>query len=691
MPSLRRPNVTSPFSRRATALPAAVALATLCPRAAAQQPLPLVEASIVDLHARMQAGELTAEGLVQRYLARIAAYDRTGANLRAVLAVNPDAIAEARQRDRDARAGVPMGPLFGIPVLLKDNVDALPLPTTAGSVALATSLPPDDAFLADRLRRAGAVVIGKATLTEFANFMAFSMPNGYSSLGGHGANPYDPRRASNGAALADTGGSSSGSGIATAANLTCVAIGTETSGSILSPSSSNGVVGIKPTVGLVSRDGILPISADHDTAGPIARTVADAAAVLSVIAGYDPRDPATAACLVPGNCHPDYTQFLDANALQGARIAVPRGQFWGGLNSEQSRIMTAALTALRNAGAVVVDPVTIPNLNLPGLALSHPPAPGSSTSLIFAFKRDLNRYLASLGPAAPRATLQQIIAFNSANAATALVYGQGILTAADLYDATPNSQDDLRYQADRARDLATARTALDATYNGPDGVRGTSDDFDAILVPANYAAYAPAVAGYPSICVPGGFMARGSLPSLPFGVTFSGRAFSEGRLIALAYAFEQATRHRLPPSSTPALPTDTVPMQAPAVQLVGAGCSGSNGVPAIASVAPPVLGSSAFAVVLSSLRPNAVAFVGVSTGPGSGTIGSCGVHAGLPYAALLTGTSSGVGTAELPLPIPWLPALSGLQIWLQGGVLDAQGGALGVAALSPGLAVTIGG
>ena len=239
----------------------------------------LVEATIAELHAAMQSGLLTAEGLVGRYELRTAAYDQRGPRLNSMITVHPGAMAEARQRDRAARQTGVRGALFGIPVLLKDNVDALPMATTAGSVALASSIPPDDAFIASRLRGAGAVVFGKATLTEFANFMTTGMPAGYSSLGGHGVNPYDPRRNPDGSAMASPGGSSSGSGIATAANLVNVAIGTETSGSILSPASRNGVVGIKPTLGLVSRDGIVPITADQDTAGPLARTVADAATV----------------------------------------------------------------------------------------------------------------------------------------------------------------------------------------------------------------------------------------------------------------------------------------------------------------------------------------------------------------------------------------------------------------------------
>src|SRR5215207_427550 len=265
----------------------------------------LVEAGVPELQLALRSRLITSEQLVQMYLNRIAAYDNAGPMLNSFIHINANALEEARARDLDRHRGLAHGPLFGIPVLLKDNIDTADMPTTAGSVALAGSVPPNDAFITERLRAAGAIILGKATLTEFANFIAIGMPSGYSSLGGYGFNPYDPRPlpGSDGRPVLTPGGSSSGSGIAVAANLVAVAIGTETSGSILSPASSNGVVGIKPTVGLVSRHGILPITADQDTAGPLARTVTDAAILLSEIAGHDPDDAATAPCLIPGNCH----------------------------------------------------------------------------------------------------------------------------------------------------------------------------------------------------------------------------------------------------------------------------------------------------------------------------------------------------------------------------------------------------
>lgn len=528
----------------------------------------LVEATVPDLLKALQTGLITSEQLVEMYLARIAAYDEAGPKLNAFLTVNPNALAEARALDAARHPGIARSPLYGIPVLLKDNVDTADMPTTAGSVALEGSIPPDDAFITQKLRDAGAIILGKATLTEFANFLTNGMPTGYSSLGGYGFNPYDPRPIPPGFPNADgrpvlaTGGSSSGSGIAVAANLVAVAVGTETSGSILSPASGNMAVGIKPTVGLVSRDGIIPITADQDTAGPITRTVTDAAILLGVLAGHDPTDAATDACLTPGNCFSDYTRFLDKNALAGARIAFPPPP------ANRAALMNAAVEVLRAQGAYVE---VIPALaaQIPGCPSTvfppvepWPPA-GCASALFYGFKRDLNAYLASLGPAAPVQSLSDVIAFNIAFGPGALKYGQTLALLSDSIDISPGSADTAQYVDARAQDLARSRGTLDAIYNGADGMRGTADDFDAILFSANSGAGTPAKAGYPSITVPGGFAAPAPLPAapsnpVPSGVTFSGRAFSEPRLIGLAYAFEQATKHRRPPFSTPPLPTDTV-------------------------------------------------------------------------------------------------------------------------------------
>ena len=504
--------------------------------------LNLVEATVEDLQKAIQTGLITITQLTDMYLARVDAYDDAGPGVNAFLHVNASAAADASELDARRHPGIARQPLYGIPVLLKDNIDTADMPTTAGSVALAGSIPPDDAFITQKLRAAGAVIIGKATLTEFANFIALAMPTGYSSLGLFGFNPYDPRPlpGGDGRPVLQTGGSSSGAGIGVNANLAALAIGTETSGSILSPASANGVVGIKPTVGLVSRDGIIPITADQDTAGPITRTVRDAALLLGVIAGFDPNDSATAACLTPGNCFADYTQFLDKKALRGVRIAVPP------FPNNRAAIMNAAIAVLREQGAVVETiPALAPQL---GICVSYPPPAGCSTVLMYGQKRDLNAYLAAT-PGAPRHTLAEIIAFNSTHIPP-MKYGQAIFEAAQQLNTSPGSADTLRYLSDLAEDRARSRTALDAVYA----------QYDAILASANSFAGTPAKAGYPSITVPGGFLPPDNVVVNPFpsGVTFSGPAFSEPRLIALAYAFEQATLHRRPPASTPALPTDVV-------------------------------------------------------------------------------------------------------------------------------------
>jgi len=545
-------------------LPAAAEKDAAGPRSQLQ----LVEATIYEIQHALRTGLVTSEQLVEMYLARIDAYE---ARLNAFLYVNPNASAEARALDAARRRGVPTGPLYGVPVLLKDNIDTEDMPTTAGSIALAGSVPPRDAFITERLREAGAIVLGKATLTEFANFIALGMPTGYSSLGRFGFNPYypfvDPRTTApfnDGRPALQTGGSSSGSGIGVNANLAAVAIGTETSGSILSPASANGVVGIKPTVGLVSRTGILPITADQDTAGPIARTVSDAAALLGVIAGFDAADPATHACLDAGKCFSDYTTFLNKNALKGARIAVPHVPYWNGFSAAQTQQMNDAIAVLRAQGAYVADPYEIPNqadISAFGICVSYPPPITCSTVLMYGQKHDLNAYLQARGTA-PVQTLSDIIAFNATypDPAVALKYGQAIFLAADQLDTAPGTPDTLRYMADRGKDLQLTRTGLDAVFNGPDGAAGTADDFDAILFPQNRGAGAPAKAGYPSIVVPAGFLPPTATIADPFpaGVTFTGRAFSEPRLIGLAYAYEQATRHRVPPAYAPPLPTDLV-------------------------------------------------------------------------------------------------------------------------------------
>jgi amidase len=568
---------------------------------AAQDPPPdrdfrLVEATIADIQRAYRSDLLEPEQLVQMYLARIAAYDQAGPQLNSFMHLSEHAIDDARRLDPDNEHrdhDRVNKPLWGIPIILKDNIDTADMPTTAGSVALGGSIPPDDAFITRKLRDAGAIILGKGTLTEFANFLTNGMPTGYSSQlrfqlvqqggdiakVGYGFNPYDPRTDprtgfDDGRPALATGGSSSGPGIAVAANLATVGIGTETSGSILSPGTQNLLVGIKPTRGLVSRDGIVPITADQDTAGPLARTVTDAAKVLGVIAGFDPQDPATTPCLTRGNCFSDYTRFLNRHALRGARIAVPYFSYWTNgagtpnLTPTQLDVMNNAIDVMRAQGATV-EFFDIPDqaeLNAyPGCGPPPGPPfdPGCSTVLLYGFKRDLNNYLASLGPEAPIQTVADVIVYNNAHADVALKYNQDLAVSANLFDTSGGSDDTARYLSDRAADLDVAKTrGLDVVYAS----------FDAILFPANRGANIAARAGYPSIVVPGGFVTNKpelNIPpgppfpdgfdpkDAPYGVTFSGPAFSEPKLIGFAYAFEQATHHRQPPDSTPPLSGDT--------------------------------------------------------------------------------------------------------------------------------------
>ncbi|HUQ88336.1 MAG TPA: amidase family protein [Vicinamibacterales bacterium] len=537
----------------------------------------LVEATIPGIQAAVDNGIIDTKQLVSMYMARIAAYDgkTTATHLNSYIYVNQAAVKQAAQGDNDRANN---RPLRGIPMILKDNINTKDMPTTAGSVAFAGSIPKNDAFITKKLRQAGAIILGKATMTEFANFLTNGMPAGYSSLGGYGYNPYDPRPDprtaldtlgrpfNDGRPALTTGGSSSGPGVAVGANLAAVGIGTETSGSILSPGTANMLVGIKPTVGLISRDGIIPIVGDQDIAGPLARTVRDAAIVLGAITGFDPHDPTTAACLTPGNCFDDYTQFLNANALMGARIAVPP------FPANRATVMNNAIAVLQAKGATVAL-VSALAAQLPGCpsrppAANYPPAPGCSTVLNYGFKRDLNQYISDhVRNTFPTQSLQDVVNFNVAFGPGATKYDQDLAIFSQMFDTSPGSSDTVRYQADRAADIAKSRGAIAAVLNGPDGQPGTADDFDAMLFSGNSGAGTPAKAGYPSIVVPGGFFDNVVTPPFPAGfnakpgpagVTFSGRAFSEPRLIALAYAFEQATHHRVNAPSVPPLATDHV-------------------------------------------------------------------------------------------------------------------------------------
>jgi amidase len=500
------------------------------------QPPPPDELTIAEAQQQMARGVLTSRALVERYLARIDAVDRRGPSLHSILEINPDALSIADRLDAERRAGHVRGPLHGIPIVIKDNIATGDrMLTTAGSLALAGRPAPHDAFLVTRLREAGAVLLGKSNLSEWANFRSTHSSSGWSARGGQTRNPYALDR--------NPSGSSSGSAVAVSANLTLVGIGTETNGSIVSPSSVNGIVGIKPTVGLISRTGIVPISHTQDTAGPMARTVADAAALLTVMAAPDPADPATANT---DRRQEDYTKALDANGLRGARIGVVRNGLFGN-NPAADALANRAIQAMKDGGAVVVDPVVIPTL-------------GEFDDrefdvLLYEFKADIPKFFAWWGPTAPLHTVDDIIAFNNAHQPEELRYfgqellvrarGKGPLTEPAYRDALATIRRLAGPQGIDAVMQANRLDALVAPTGGPawliDLVNGNGGTAS-LPSPANVAA----VAGYPHVTVPMGFD-RG----LPIGLSFFGRAWSEATLIKVAYAFEQATRRRKPPAFAP--------------------------------------------------------------------------------------------------------------------------------------------
>ncbi len=507
----------------------AAGLASAPAEAAPVPSFELEELTLAELQQRLTSGALTSKRLCALFLERIAALDRQGPELRHVLETNPDALEIAGQLDAERRSKGPRGPLHGIPILLKDNIDTHDrMTTTAGSHALAGSIPAEDAFLARRLRQAGAVLLGKANLSEWANFRSERSSSGWSGRGGQCRNPYALDR--------NPCGSSSGSAAAVSANLVPLSIGTETDGSIVCPSSANGIVGIKPTVGLISRAGIIPISHTQDTAGPMARTVTDAATLLGALAGVDPRDPATRES--QGRSALDYTRLLDPEALRGARIGVGR-QFFG-FHDAVDRLMEAALQEMKRLGAVLVDPAEI--------ATRRQLDDAEYEVLLYEFKADLNAYLAGLGPAAPARSLEGLIAFNQAHQDTELRYfGQEIFEKAQ--EKGPLTEAAYEEALQKCRRLSRA-----------EGIDKLMDEqkLDAIVAPTGGPAWLTdlvngdhfsggssspaAVAGYPSITVPAGFVF-----GLPVGLSFFGRAYSEPTLVRLAYAFEQQTRHRRPP------------------------------------------------------------------------------------------------------------------------------------------------
>jgi len=539
-------------------------------------PFTVFEASIPQMTAALEQGRVTSRELVTQYLVRLALYED---KLHAAITVNLAALEEADALDRERARHRLRGPLHGIPVAVKDNIHTTNMPTTGGALAFDGFVPPYEATLVKNLRAAGAIIVAKTGMTELANWVAGApspMPGNYNAIAGYGFNPYDPRRDPRDAtfdgrpALA-TGGSSSG--IGTAANFWAANVGTETSGSILSPSNQNMLAGIKPTVGRVSRYGVIPITADQDTPGPMAKNVADVAIMLGALEGSspDPNDPATSLCSRPPG--QDYTRFLDAAALKGARIGIPRAFYFdktappgakegrGGLTPEQATVMSEAIAILKQQGATIVDPADIPSIvtkdadrnfllwnTCSGATESKGQDAGCSVVLKYGMKRDFNKWLASLGPSAPVPSLTALREWNITHTrAGAIKYGQSNL---DISDEMDLAADKARYEADRAKDLA-----LSATH-GIDEVM-KANRLDALLFPGANGAALAAKPGYPTVIVPFGtapnaapnapFPEKFQAKPAPFGVSFTAMACAEPRLIGLAYAFEQATKRRVAP------------------------------------------------------------------------------------------------------------------------------------------------
>lgn len=479
----------------------------------------LMEADIKAMQAAMEAGEIRSVELVRVYLERIGKVDPL---VNAVLEINPDAMEIARVLDKERATRGSRGPLHGIPMMLKDNIDTGDrMHTSAGSVALAESIAAEDAFIAARLRAAGVVILGKANMTEWSNFMSTRMPAGYSSRGGQVINPY-------GEGLF-VSGSSSGSAAATAAGFAAATIGTETAGSIVGPASQHNVVGIKPTVGLLSRAGIIPISRSQDTPGPIARSVADAAIVLGAMTGVDERDPAMRA--EERRAYADYTPFLDADFLKQARIGIPR-HYYKHLDTERLALMEEAIHDLKRAGATVIDPVELYIEQLPW----------NNDVITYEFKQGINAYLSQLPPSASVRSLSQLIAYNEQRADVAAKYGQDVL---ELSEANTLTEEEYKSKKREYSELARTR--------GIDHVL-EEHRLDALMLPGDVdGMYIAARLGYPLISVPAGFVKTGTIDADgdptkgPFGVVFSAGAYSEPTLIKIAYGYEQATRHRCPP------------------------------------------------------------------------------------------------------------------------------------------------
>jgi len=571
----------------------AAAAAVLCWRGAlegqtkpaAPQPFHVLESTIPEMRAAMEQKRLTSRQLVTLFLARIGMYED---KLHCIITVNPHVLEEADERDLERAQGHVRGPLHGIPIALKDNVLTHDIVTTGGALAFDGYVPPYDATLVKNLRDAGAVIIAKTGLSELANWVAGAptpMPGNYNAIRGFGFNPYDPRRdpregSFDGRPALQTGGSSSGVG--TAASFWAGNVGSETSGSILSPSNQNMLAAVKPTVGRISRYGVIPITADQDTAGPMARTVTDAAIMLGALESPapDPNDAATKTCTPPPGR--DYTQFLKADGLKGVRIGIPRayyydhadlpgghgrggrGGFGNGLTPEQTRVMTEAIAILTQQGADIVDPANIPSIvsqdpaqnfaiwgQCSGLNNSKGKDADCSVVLKYGMKRDFNAWLATLGASAPIHSLTELRQWNITHTvAGAIKYGQSQLDISDEMDV---ERDRARYEADRAKDIRLAATeGIDAVMK--------ADHLDALLFPGASGAAIAARPGYPTVIVPFGMVPDAPTPPFPpgfdakpqpFGVAFTGMACSEPKLLEMGYAFEQATKRRAAPPSVP--------------------------------------------------------------------------------------------------------------------------------------------
>lgn len=492
------------------------------------------EATFDDLQNAMREGRETSESITRKYLERIHAIDP---RVRSVIEQNPDALEIAKSLDAERSSKGLRGPLHGLPILIKDNIDTADrMHTTAGSLALENSIAPQDSFVAARLRAAGAVILGKTNLSEWANFRSSRSTSGWSGRGGQTHNPYSLDR--------NPCGSSSGSGAAVSANFCAAAVGTETDGSIVCPSTTNGIVGIKPTVGLVGRTGIVPISHSQDTAGPMARTVRDAAVLLTALGGIDPLDPASSAATWQGSAVTDYTRFLDPNGLKGARIGVARKFF--GFNDKVDAVMEAALAAMKSGGAIIIDPADIPTLGKFD--------DSEQEVLLYEFKADLERYLSHLAPSVKCRTLKDLIKFNEDNADREMpFFGQelfiqaeakGPLTDKRYRDALAKNR---RLSRKEGIDAVMDKHQLDAIVAPTGGPAWTTDLINGDHFSGGSSSPA-AVAGYPDVSVP-----AGAVLGLPIGISFFGRAWSEPRLIQIAYAFEQATKARIVPKFYPQL------------------------------------------------------------------------------------------------------------------------------------------